>query len=111
MLELITITDLTSDYRGFRCRTARGVAFSRLRFAIMHGNGNIILVLDEQLSGLSEQQVDGVLGVRSGRAGLEVQLRQLDIFECLSTIGRRVGPAKPGRKVHTRRRRQRSEPA
>jgi diaminopimelate epimerase len=61
MLELITITDLTNDYRGFRCRTARGVAFSRLRFAIMHGNGNIILVLDEQLSGLSEQQVDGVL--------------------------------------------------
>src|SRR5882724_6879353 len=60
MLELIT-TDLTADYRGFRRRTVRGVAFARLRFAIMHGNGNVILVLDEQLSGLSAQQVDGVL--------------------------------------------------
>lgn len=60
MLELIT-TDLTAEYRGFRGRTVRGVAFSRLRFAIMHGNGNVILVLDERLSGLSADQVDGVL--------------------------------------------------
>jgi len=53
--------DLDADYDVFRRRTANGIKFSRLRFSIMHGNGNVILVLDEELSGISERQVDGVL--------------------------------------------------
>jgi len=53
--------DLVTDYEDFRRRMVSGVRFSRLVFAVMHGNGNVILVLDEALSGLRKERVDAVL--------------------------------------------------
>lgn len=53
--------DLVADYREFRLGRVGGVCFSRLAFTVMHGNGNVILVLDEGLSGLGAGQADGVL--------------------------------------------------
>jgi diaminopimelate epimerase len=38
-------------------RHVRGIAADRLAFSIMHGNGNVILVVDEALSGLSGPEI------------------------------------------------------
>lgn len=43
---------LHADYDGLRLRGVPGIAVERLAFSIMHGNGNVILVVDEALSGL-----------------------------------------------------------
>jgi len=51
---------LLAAYGDLRRRGIRGVpqvAAERLAFSIMHGNGNVILVVDEALSGLSGPQV------------------------------------------------------
>ncbi len=39
-----------------------GVSLENLTFSIMHGNGNVIVVVDEPLSGLTARDVDGRLG-------------------------------------------------
>jgi diaminopimelate epimerase len=48
---------LQADYDGLRRRAVPGISVARLAFSIMHGNGNVILVVDEALSGLSGQEV------------------------------------------------------
>jgi diaminopimelate epimerase len=42
-----------AEYDALRRRGVPGISVERLTFTIMHGNGNIILVVDEALSGLS----------------------------------------------------------
>lgn len=42
-------------------RGVPGIAVGRLAFSIMHGNGNVILVVDEAISGLSAGDVDSDL--------------------------------------------------
>lgn len=49
--------DLSADYDGLRRRGVPGIAVERLAFSIMHGNGNVILVVDEALSGLSGPEI------------------------------------------------------
>jgi len=58
--------DLTShsypaEYDELRRRGVLGIDVERLTFSIMHGNGNIILVVDEALSGLSGCELGGDL--------------------------------------------------
>lgn len=48
---------LHSDYDRLCRRGAGGIAVERLAFSIMHGNGNVIIVVDEALSGLSGHQI------------------------------------------------------
>jgi diaminopimelate epimerase len=43
---------LRAEYDLLRCRGVPGIAAERLSFSIMHGNGNVIIVVDEALSGL-----------------------------------------------------------
>jgi diaminopimelate epimerase len=59
MFELIR-QNLAVEYDAFQKKMVNGIRFSQLTFSIMHGNGNVILVLDETLSGISEQHVDSV---------------------------------------------------
>lgn len=56
----VTRQDLAAECDEFQNKTVNGIRFSQLRFSIMHGNGNVILVLDEALSGISAQHVDSV---------------------------------------------------
>ncbi|MGH3867652.1 MAG: diaminopimelate epimerase [Pseudonocardiaceae bacterium] len=53
--------DFAAEYDAFHNNTANGVPFSTLKFSIMHGNGNIIMVVDEALSDISAQHVDSAL--------------------------------------------------
>ena len=46
-----------AEYDALVRRGVRGISVDRLTFTIMHGNGNIILVVDEALSGLSGREV------------------------------------------------------
>ena len=48
---------LRADYDGLRRRGVPGIAVDRLAFSIMHGNGNVILLVDEALSGLSGPEI------------------------------------------------------
>jgi diaminopimelate epimerase len=43
-------------------RSVNGLALDGLKFSIMHGNGNVILVVDEALTGLSARDVNSDLG-------------------------------------------------
>jgi diaminopimelate epimerase len=52
---------LAAEYDDLRRRRVAGIAVERLAFSIMHGNGNVILVVDESLSGLSGSQIGGGL--------------------------------------------------
>ncbi|WP_158890712.1 diaminopimelate epimerase [Amycolatopsis anabasis] len=56
-----TETTYPADYLEFRRRVVRGVRFDRLDLTIMHGDGNVIAVVDEVRSNLSDVDVDGVL--------------------------------------------------
>ena len=49
--------DLSADYDGLRRRGVPGIDVERLAFSIMHGNGNVILVVDEARSGLSGPEI------------------------------------------------------
>jgi diaminopimelate epimerase len=49
--------DLSADYDSLRRRGVPGIDVERLAFSIMHGNGNVILVVDEALSGLSGSEI------------------------------------------------------
>ena len=44
---------LQAEYDDLRLRGVPGIDVELLTFSIMHGNGNVILVVDEALSGLS----------------------------------------------------------
>jgi diaminopimelate epimerase len=46
-----------AEYDDLRRRGVPGIAVERLTFSIMHGNGNVILVVDEKLSGLSGPEI------------------------------------------------------
>lgn len=48
---------LHAEYDDLRRRAVPGIAVERLTFSIMHGNGNVILVVDEALSGLSGREI------------------------------------------------------
>ncbi|PPK71174.1 diaminopimelate epimerase [Actinokineospora auranticolor] len=52
---------LASDHDRLRRRAVRGVGLDGLVFALMHGNGNVILVVDTDRSGLERSDVDSVL--------------------------------------------------
>lgn len=53
--------DFTAEYDAFRDKTVNGIRFSELMFSIMHGNGNVILVVDEALSEISARHMDSAL--------------------------------------------------
>ena len=48
---------LQGDYDGLRRRGVAGIDVGLLTFSVMHGNGNVILVVDESLSGLSAGEI------------------------------------------------------
>jgi diaminopimelate epimerase len=48
---------LHAEYENLCRRGMRGISIDRLAFSIMHGNGNIILVVDEALSSLSADDI------------------------------------------------------
>jgi diaminopimelate epimerase len=48
---------LVTEYGDLCRRGVAGIAVERLVFSIMHGNGNVIIVVDESLSGLSAPQI------------------------------------------------------
>lgn len=52
---------LRAEYDDLRRRGIAGITMERLTFSIMHGNGNVILVVDEALSGLSGPQIGSEL--------------------------------------------------
>jgi len=52
---------LRADYDRMRSRGVPGIAVERLAFSVMHANGNVILVVDEALSGLSERDAGSEL--------------------------------------------------
>lgn len=48
---------LQADYDNLRLRGVAGIDVRLLIFSLMHGNGNVILVVDESLSGLSAREI------------------------------------------------------
>ena len=52
---------LRADYEDLRRRGVPGIDAELLTFSIMHGNGNVILVVDETLSGLSGREIGSKL--------------------------------------------------
>jgi len=48
---------LQADYDKLRRRGVPGIDVELLTFSVMHGNGNVILVVDETLSGLSASEI------------------------------------------------------
>jgi diaminopimelate epimerase len=48
---------LQADYDKLRLRGVPGIDVELLTFSLMHGNGNVILVVDETLSGLSARDI------------------------------------------------------
>jgi diaminopimelate epimerase len=52
---------LRADYDNLRRRGVPGIDAELLTFSVMHGNGNVILVVDETLSGLSGREIGGGL--------------------------------------------------
>jgi diaminopimelate epimerase len=52
---------LRADYDNLRRRGVPGIDADLLAFSVMHGNGNVILVVDETLSGLSAHEIDSDL--------------------------------------------------
>jgi diaminopimelate epimerase len=53
---------LQADYDNLRLRGVPGIDAELLTFSIMHGNGNVIIVVDEALSGLSAGEIGSDLG-------------------------------------------------
>jgi diaminopimelate epimerase len=47
------LSALQADYKNLRRRGVPGIDVELLAFSVMHGNGNVILLVDETLSGLS----------------------------------------------------------
>ncbi|HUN37683.1 MAG TPA: diaminopimelate epimerase [Trebonia sp.] len=57
----LTALALEADYDRLRAHPTLGPLAERLAFSVMHGNGNMILVVDEALSGLSASDIGPVL--------------------------------------------------
>ncbi|HEV2639115.1 MAG TPA: diaminopimelate epimerase [Actinocrinis sp.] len=51
-----------ADHDNLRLRGVPGIDAAQLTFSIMHGNGNVILVVDEALSGLSAHDIGSDVG-------------------------------------------------
>jgi diaminopimelate epimerase len=49
--------DLYAECAELGARSVGRLPFAQLRYSVMHGNGNVILVVDEALSGISDRQV------------------------------------------------------
>jgi diaminopimelate epimerase len=49
--------NLRAEYDVLLRRGVPGIAVERLSFSIMHGNGNVIIVVDEALSGLTDREI------------------------------------------------------
>jgi diaminopimelate epimerase len=56
------VRTMEADLAGFLGRRVGRVPLDGLELAVMHGDGNVIVVVDEQLSCLAPADVDGVLG-------------------------------------------------
>ena len=54
---------LQAEYDDLRLRGVPGIDVDLLTFSVMHGNGNVILVVDESLSGLSAADIGSGLAV------------------------------------------------
>jgi diaminopimelate epimerase len=52
---------LRAEYDDLCRRGVPGISAERLVFSVMHGNGNVILVVDEALSGLADVNIDSEL--------------------------------------------------
>ena len=52
---------LVAEFDEFRRRRVSGIAVDQLTFSIMHGNGNVIMVVDEGLSRLSGSEIGAEL--------------------------------------------------
>jgi diaminopimelate epimerase len=52
---------LGTEFDELRRHGSLGIAGDRLTFSIMHGNGNVIMVVDEGLSGLSRSEIGSEL--------------------------------------------------
>ena len=52
-----------ADFDDLRLRGVPGIDVGRLTFSIMHGNGNVIIVVDETLSGLTARQIGSELAI------------------------------------------------
>ncbi|QWF83976.1 diaminopimelate epimerase [Amycolatopsis sp. CA-230715] len=78
---------LDADYHALRQRTACGIELDRVRFALMHGNGNTILVVDTVRSGLSENDINGELARALCRSFTAIRV---DGIAFLSTASRPV---------------------
>ncbi len=46
-------------YATVQQRAVNGLSFEQLKFSIMHGNGNVHIMVDEALSGLSAKDING----------------------------------------------------
>lgn len=57
----VNLSALQADYDNLRRRGVPGIDMAQLTFSIMHGNGNVILLVDETLSGLSARDIDSDL--------------------------------------------------
>jgi diaminopimelate epimerase len=53
--------ELPAEYERLCRQGVTGIDADQLALSIMHGNGNVIIVVDEALSGLTSQQVDSDL--------------------------------------------------
>jgi diaminopimelate epimerase len=76
-----------ADYDVLRRKVVHGFDLDRLSFSIMHGNGNVLAIVDEELSGLSRHHVDGVLAREVCQS---FQVPRVDGVAFLSTSGDRV---------------------
>ena len=52
-----------ADFDDLRLRGVPGIDVGRLTFSIMHGNGNVIIVVDETLSGLTARRIGSELAI------------------------------------------------
>jgi diaminopimelate epimerase len=84
---LVDCQALDAEYASFRRRACNGIGFDQLRFSIMHGNGNVLVILDEALSGLCADDVDGVLAREVCQSFRSVRV---DGISFLRTTGDRV---------------------
>lgn len=113
---------LLADYADLRRREVPGMTAERLAFSIMHGNGNVILVVDETLSGLSGAEigpdvarelcesfrgirVDGIAFVRTAAEPLRMTYFDRDgthppmcgnALRCVTRYGAEQGYLQPG---------------
>jgi diaminopimelate epimerase len=59
--DVVSSPALRAEHEELRQRKVAGIDAGRLSFSIMHGNGNVILVVDEALSGLAGPEIGSEL--------------------------------------------------